>query len=125
MIWNAIKKPFVAVWNYLKPSWEGDDGKVSYRRASQFVFLTLIVMMVVRNNLSQKWEFYAFLILCLTFLLLAMVISADQIIKGIRGIASFKQVVTEEVTEDEDTTKKTTTVETTVPPKKAAGEEGG
>lgn len=36
----------LSLWNYLRPSIEGDDGKFSHRRASVFYFMWLLTYMV-------------------------------------------------------------------------------
>jgi hypothetical protein len=125
MNWNTVSRPFASAWNYLKPSWEGEDGKPSYRRASQFVFLVLISFMVLKGLTLQQWGFWTFLVLCLAFLLLAAIITADQILKGIHGLSGLqKMIVQEQDNSSPDVTKTTTTVEVK-PVAKAEGEEGG
>lgn len=37
------------LWNYLRPSIEGEDGKFSHRRASVFYFMALITYMVYKT----------------------------------------------------------------------------
>jgi hypothetical protein len=84
-----MRNPFPIIWNYLKPSWEGEDGKPSYRRMSQLVFIALIIFIVVKGQTQSQYGFYSLIVLCLTFLLLAAIISADQIISCIKGIKGF------------------------------------
>lgn len=74
-----------AIFKYIAAAWEGDDGKFSYKRASQFIFVILISK-TVYFGFQNIYQIYALLILTLTFLLLAMVISAPQILDGIRAL---------------------------------------
>lgn len=81
-------KAIKAVWHYLKPSWEGDDNKLSYRRASQFVFVVLVVKIVL-TGFANIYQVYALLCILITFLLLAAIISADNIIECFRQVKGF------------------------------------
>jgi|SRR4051812_10221431 hypothetical protein len=81
-----------SVWEYFKPAWEGEDGKPSYKRAGQFVFMALISK-IVYVGFTNIYQIYALLILTLTFLLLAMVISAPQIIEALQLMFEAKSKI--------------------------------
>lgn len=66
--------------NYIRPSFEGDDGKLSYRRASAFVVLMLIVGMTIKGFINE-YEISAFYGLLAFFLILTGIITADQLIR--------------------------------------------
>lgn len=89
-----MKKAIKRFFNYLRPSWEGDDGYVSYKRSAQFVFVLLIITAIKRFEFANIYQVYALLILCLTFLLLAMVISFTQIVDALRAMGQFKNLFT-------------------------------
>lgn len=76
---------------YIAASWEGDDGKFSYKRASQFVFIFLIVFLVIKGNIQTQFGFYAMVSLCITFLLLAGIITAQQILSCFQEINKLKK----------------------------------
>jgi len=73
------------MWKYIKNIWEGEDGKLSIRRVSSLVFLTLVVHMIVKGQLTTNFQLYALYSLETTFLLLISVITVDNIIKFWRG----------------------------------------
>lgn len=85
---RAIRIGLKKIWSYFAPSWEGDDGKLSYRRASQFVFILLIFKVVVRGSYTH-FDVQILIILTLTFLLLAGLIVASDIIKFANGFKGF------------------------------------
>jgi len=122
---NVLRK----IFDYIKPSWEGDDGKFSYRRISQLIFILLIFKITMLGMTQTQWGFYTLLTLCITFLLLAAIISADQIIKalhGISGLRSLTSVSQEEIVDDTTKTIKTEVKqETEVKKDVPASEEGG
>ncbi len=70
--------------NYLRPSFEGEDGKLSYRRASAFVVLTLIVGMTIRGFVNE-YDISALYGLIAFFLILTGIITADQLIRFKNG----------------------------------------
>lgn len=59
---------------------EGDDGKLSYRRIAQILFLYLIAFIVIKGGINNKYGFYGLIALCVTFVILAGVITAQQLI---------------------------------------------
>jgi 4-hydroxybenzoate polyprenyltransferase len=65
----------------VKVSWEGPDGQFSYRRASQFVIICLIVFLVVSNRVQNQYSFYTLVALLATFLLLAKIITPKEILE--------------------------------------------
>lgn len=74
-------KHVIKTFNYIRVSWEGPDGQFSYKRASQFVFICLIVFLVVSNRIQNQYSFYTLLALLTTFLLLAKIITPKEIIE--------------------------------------------
>jgi hypothetical protein len=110
---------------YLAPSWEGEDGKFSYRRASQFVFIFLIAYMIIEGTTLTNWGFWTFMTLILAFLLLAGMITAGQIIAGIKGLSGgVTRTIEQTITKDPPNSTIVKTEET-ITPQKAVGEEGG
>lgn len=75
-----MRNPFIAVWDYMRNSWEGDDGKFSFKRASAFVFIWLMVFMILRNRVSSQYGFYSFLVLAVLFALIVAIITVAQLI---------------------------------------------
>lgn len=60
---------------------------------------------------QTQWGFYTLLTLCITFLLLAAIISADQIIKALHGISGLRSLTSVSQEEVVDEGKKTVTTE--------------
>lgn len=87
-MYNIIKN----VWSYIKPSWEGEDGQFSYRRASQFVFIFLIVHIVLSGKIINPYGFYALIVLVITFLLTAMIISVPQLLQLLGELNQLKKI---------------------------------
>ena len=69
----------IAVWDYFRPSWEDNKGKFSYKRASQFAFLFLMILMAVRG-VTGPWEFNTFLTIAILFSVTATVITIPELI---------------------------------------------
>lgn len=122
MILKKVCTTITAIWDYIKPTWEGDDGRPSYRRGSQLVFIVLICYIVFTNASQSSWGFWTLLVLVLSFLLLAAIITADQILKGINGLNSFTSSITREAdTSQPDKTVIKTTVENKLPEQEEHG----
>lgn len=85
-----MKKMIAAVWNYMRPSWEGDDQKFSYKRATAFVFV-LFIARVVATTFSNQHQVMALLILTVALLLLIGIITAPQILEGLKNLSSLKK----------------------------------
>lgn len=68
------------IWDYIKPSIEGRDGHLSYRRVSAIVVLMLIVKMVM-DRFINNFEVQVIYGLIVFFLLLTGMITADQLIR--------------------------------------------
>lgn len=79
------------ILQYLKPSFEGIDGKLSYRRASQFVFIVLLSFMVLTGKTETQYQFYTLVALIVAFLLLASIITSQQIIEAIKSLAEKRK----------------------------------
>lgn len=69
---------------YIRPSFEGEDGKFSYRRASAFVILCLIAGMTIKGFINE-YEISALYGLIAFFLILTGIITADQLIRFKNG----------------------------------------
>lgn len=76
-IWSWI----VTVFLYFSPSFEGEDGKFSYRRVMQYTFGFLIVYMVMKGDWSVTNYFYAFLTICVLYALSATLMTVQQLIQ--------------------------------------------
>ena len=79
------------IWNYVRNSWEGPDGKFSYRRATQFVFVQLMVFMIVNDRVTTEYQFYTFLTVAALFAFVAHLITPKQAIEGMKAAAELKQ----------------------------------
>lgn len=81
---------FKILFNYIRPSMEGDDGKFSYKRISAFVILGLISYMV-KVGFTNSYQISALYCLSGLFLLLAAVVSFDQLIRFKNGSEDKKE----------------------------------
>lgn len=70
--------------DWVRPSLQDKDGTASYRRLSALAFIALIVYMTISSKFETYAQLYAFYGLIAAFLLLAAVITADNIIMGLR-----------------------------------------
>lgn len=68
------------VINYVLASFEGEDGKLSYRRCSAFIVLYLISYLVLKG-VKEANELQALYALIVFFLVLSGFITADQLIR--------------------------------------------
>lgn len=68
------------IWCYFKDSWEGKDGKFSYRRFSQYIFLVCMIKCGFRPP-SNQYEYGVFLIFAVLYALIASIITAQQMIE--------------------------------------------
>lgn len=124
LAWGVVfkRKNFVTRFvDYMRPTWEGGDGKISYRRSSQFVFIFLMVFVVVTGKTLTLYGIWTLVILALVFLLLAAIITGQQIIEGIKGLGAIRAGIQKfgaEVDQTETKTETTTKTETnvTIPP---------
>jgi hypothetical protein len=87
-----MRNPFKVIFDYLRPSFEGDDGKFSYKRVSQFVFTAVMVVMPIRPGIHDKYSWYVFLTFAVLFALVAAIISVPQIISLAKAGLLFKGV---------------------------------
>lgn len=67
------------IWSYFKDSWEGEDGKFSYKRATILVFVIMMVKLAL-FRIQNKWEFYTFICFAVLYLLQTSIITASQLI---------------------------------------------
>lgn len=74
----------------MKPSWEGEDGKFSYKRASIFVFVWCMVALAF-NRIQNEWEFYTFLTFAILYALQTSVITVSQLIMFLKESRKQKQ----------------------------------
>jgi hypothetical protein len=122
LLWGAItsRKNFATRFlDYLRPTWEGGDGKISYRRASQFVFICLMVFVVVTGKTLTLYGIYTLGILAIVFLLLAAVISFQQVVEGIKGIGAIRSGIKDfgaDVSQVQTKVETTTHTDVTIPP---------
>lgn len=80
-----MKIPIITpIWNYFKDSWEGPDGKFSYRRATQFIWTWAMIYMIVTARQAggmTKFEFYSFLTIAILWVLTAGMLSFEQLFR--------------------------------------------
>jgi hypothetical protein len=77
---KKLGKAIAAVWTYLRPSLEGDDGKFSWKRATQFIFVWLMIFIVLRDQVQTEWQFYTFLTIAVLFSLTATIMTVSQLL---------------------------------------------
>jgi hypothetical protein len=65
---------------WLRPSFEDNDGKASYRRITAFVMVCLISYMVVYEKVQIELHFKVFLSLLITLLLLIGIVTTQNIL---------------------------------------------
>lgn len=81
----TFRQRISAIWNYVKNSWEDEQGHLSYKRISQFIWSWLIVITVLKGAVSTKWEFYTLLALIVLFALTAAMITVPQLITLVKS----------------------------------------
>lgn len=74
-----MRKILFLVWNYFKDSWEGNDGKFSYKRASILMFVVMMVKLAL-FRITNEWEYYTFLTFAILFALQSSMITIQQLI---------------------------------------------
>ena len=74
-----MKKVCSSVWNYFKDSWEGEDGKFSYKRASILMFVIMMVKLAL-FRITNQWEYYTFLTFAILFAVQSSMITIQQLI---------------------------------------------
>lgn len=82
---NKLTKDFIS---WIRPSFEGADGKASYRALSAFVLLLLICYKVIFDPSRESVDLSILYSLETTFLLLTSVISMQNVITMIKGYNS-------------------------------------
>lgn len=92
----SFRETISAVWNYLKNSWEDEQGHLSYKRVSQFIWSWLIVITVLKGTITGRWEFYTLLALMILFSITATLITVPQVIEMIKNYSGSK------LTDDEE-----------------------
>lgn len=80
---NLIKTMFKKIFNYLKPSFEGNDGKISYRRLTAFVYVITDVWLLVTGKINSIETLHAHYSLLIFILLLTGIITAQNILQVI------------------------------------------
>lgn len=108
-----MKKLIKRLWNYVKPAIEGDDGKFSYKRMSQIVFLHLFVYLAIKGPASV-FAFHTILLVAVLFALTAVVITVPQLIKMLSTAKDIITVTSSTITND--TTTKNATIKATSTP---------
>lgn len=77
-----MKNFLIRAWNYFKNSWEGDDGKASWKRISQYVFV--VSMIGAGRRVHDQWSFYTFLTFAVIYVLVAAIMTWQQVISLLR-----------------------------------------
>lgn len=72
---NIFKKTF----NYFRPSFEGEDGKFSYKRASTFIFIIMMIRLAL-FKIQNEWEFYTFIAFAILYALQTSIITVSQLL---------------------------------------------
>jgi hypothetical protein len=81
----TFKAHISAIWDYVRNSWEDEQGHLSYKRISQFIWSWLIVVQVLKGSVTGRWEFYTLLALIVLFSLTAAMITVPQLITLVKS----------------------------------------
>ncbi len=65
---------------WLKPSFEGDDNKSSFRRISAFIILLVMIYVGVAGTVTSMLHLYVLAIYATAFLMLVGIITIDNIL---------------------------------------------
>ena len=76
----AIGDGFRAIFNYIRPGWEGKDGKLSYRRVFQYAY-GIEVIHIANKPIIGDNHFKVLVLLLMTFLLIEGMIRVPEIIQ--------------------------------------------
>lgn len=76
---KKLKLTLLKIWDYFRNSWEGTDGKLSYRRVSQYIFLGCMTKMAFGVGVHGVWSFYTFLTFSILYTLVATIMTVEQI----------------------------------------------
>lgn len=80
------------MWDYFRNSWEGEDGKFSYRRFSQYIFLGLVMFLVITGQTNNQYGFYTMITLITVWLLVTAIITVQQLIILLKFTMPFKRL---------------------------------
>lgn len=97
-----MRNPFKVIWNYVKPAIEGDDGKFSYKRMSQIVFLHLFVYLAIKGP-ATIFAFHTLLLIAVLFALTAVIITVPQLLKMLSTAKDIVTITSSTVTNDTTT----------------------
>lgn len=87
--WNAfsiaknMKKSLLLIWCYFKDSWEGKDGKFSYRRFFQWAFGISAIIIGTNPQVSET-GFKITVVFCAMFLLMAGIMTVQNLLEFFR-----------------------------------------
>lgn len=76
-----VLHPFRLAFDYFKPSFEGEDGKFSYRRVMQYTFGFLLVYMVLKGDWNVPYYYYAFATIAALYSLSSALMTVQQLIQ--------------------------------------------
>lgn len=65
---------------WIRPSFEDNTGKASYRRMTAFVFVCLICYMIIWDKVKTELQFKVLLALLITLMLLIGVVTAQNLL---------------------------------------------
>jgi hypothetical protein len=88
--WLALA--IVYVWNYFKPVWEGDDNKLSYKRAFIFCFGYAIYHLAMTGEIKDKVSLTVFYVICALFSLLVGIVTFAQLSEAVKELNNLKQI---------------------------------
>jgi hypothetical protein len=69
-----------AIWDYFRKSWEGKDGKFSYRRAFQYAFGISAIVIGNQSGLTET-QFKVVFLFSMLFILMAGLMTVQQLIE--------------------------------------------
>lgn len=70
---------------WIRASFEGSDGKSSYRRLTTFGIFCLIAYMVITRQVKDHYTLWAFITLCAVLLLSMGLVTFDQLTRFKNG----------------------------------------
>lgn len=76
----AIGDGIKAVFDYIRPGWEGRDGKLSYRRLFQYAFGIEVIHIANKAVITEN-HFRVFALLLMVFLMIEGLIRVPEIIQ--------------------------------------------
>ena len=92
----------IRTWDYFRNSWEGDDGKFSYRRFCQYILMGIAINMVASGQAQNQYGFYTLLTILVIWCLITAIITVQQLMMFMRYYTSRDRLIGQIATNDEE-----------------------